>query len=164
MKFLFIALISFNSFASVYTVKSKLPYLKQVAKVSECVIRNEDFLKEIEAFPKFSFTDKTSKEVADSIRKMKSVVISSYKTKNPFSSAIATTYPSNKTTVYFNSRKNPREFKEMINTAIHEPLHLIGFSHGDNSPIGKENSVNYRVGKIAESYVEKCNKQGQRIK
>lgn len=142
--------------AEVFSQKSELPWAAQVSKVSNCIIKNEAFLKEVETFSKFTHTAKTPKEVALAIKNFRPVVVSTYKTKNPWSAAIATTYSSDKTTVYFNTRKNPRPLPAMVNTAFHEGLHLNGFSHGNNSPKGKENSVNYRVGKIAEKYVEVC--------
>jgi hypothetical protein len=154
--FLFSLLIAINVHAAPYSVKSSLKWVKQLADVSNCVIKNEEFLKEVEAFPKYDFTTKTSKEVAQAYRSSAPSVISTYKTKNPWSKAIATTYTGDSKTIYLNLRKNPRPLKEMVNTAIHERGHGLGFSHGDNSSWGKENSVNYRVGLIAEKYVEKC--------
>lgn len=140
----------------VYTAKSSLGYIQKVALVANCVIQNEEFLKEVGAFKKFTFTDKTPLDVMNSLKGFSPVVISTYKTKNPFTKVIATTYASDKTTIYFNTRMNPRDMSSMINTAIHEGLHLSGYSHGDNSSIGKEDSVNYRVGTIAEKYTAKC--------
>jgi hypothetical protein len=44
----------------------------------------------------------------------------------------------------------------MVNTALHECSHLAGYTHGDNSPVGKENSVPYWVGSKAEEVAVKC--------
>jgi UDP-glucose 6-dehydrogenase len=138
-----------------FVTNSSLQYMKDVVRVSNCVVANPEFLKEVEAFPKFTFTDKTSKEVADSLRNLKEIMLSTYRPKNPFSKAIATTFAGDPF-VYFSTRKNPREMKYMLNTSFHEALHLVEFSHGDNSPIGKEDSVNYMVGTIAEKYSKAC--------
>jgi hypothetical protein len=140
---------------NVFIARSSLDYIKKVASVTNCVIKNEDFLKEVESFPKYTFTTKTPKEVADSLRNMKTVTLSTFQTKNPFSAAIASTING---TVYFNTRRNPRTMNEMLNTSIHEGLHVNGYSHGDNFPKGKEDSVNYRVGMIAEKYLSKCSR------
>lgn len=140
----------------VFSTKSTLQWMKDTARIGNCVINNQAFLKEVEAFPKFTFTDKSSKEVADSLRNAKPVVLSTYRTKNPWSSVIATTW-ANDQTVYFNTRRNPRPMPELLNTSCHEGLgHLQGWSHGDNSPVGKEDSVPYRLGAICEKYEEKC--------
>lgn len=139
----------------VFVADSSLDYVQQVVKVANCVIKNEAFLKDVEAFPKYDFTTMTSKEVADTLRNFKAVTVSTYRTKNPWSAAIATTW-ANDPTVYLNTRKNPRPMPEMLNTAFHEGLHVNGFAHGDNYPNGKESSVNYKVGSIAEKYAEVC--------
>jgi prolyl-tRNA editing enzyme YbaK/EbsC (Cys-tRNA(Pro) deacylase) len=130
--------------------------MQNLAMVSNCVIKNEEFLKEVESVKKFTHTTKTSREVADSLRSAKPVKLSTYKTKSPFSKVIATTYKSDRTHVYFNLRKNPRKMESLVNTSFHEALHLLGHSHGDNSPIGKSQSVPYLIGKIAETYAQGC--------
>lgn len=140
----------------IFTTSSSLQWMKDLAKSADCVIRNEQFLKEVELFPKYTHTTKTPKEVADSLRAPKPVILSTYRTKNPLSKVIATTYNNDRTHVYFNLRKNPRAIKGMLNTSIHEKTHLLGHSHGDNSSIGKGDSVPYRLGKIAEKYSEIC--------
>jgi hypothetical protein len=144
----------------VFTTNSSLPYMAEVARISNCIVNNEAFLKEVETFPKFTHTDKTPAQVAESLRNPKPVVLSTYRTKNPFSSAIATTFSGDPTTVYFNTRKNPRPMPEMVNTSCHEGLgHIQGFGHGDNYPSGKEDSQPYRVGSICEKYVSACEKE-----
>ena len=140
---------------TVLTAKSKLTWPHEVARVANCVINTEAFIQEVAAFPKYTYTDKTPAQVAQALREVSPVVIRTYATKNPFSTVTATTYVSDPGTVYFNTRRNPRAMKPMVNTAIHEGLHPE-FGHGDNSPVGKEDSVNYRVGSIAEKYVEAC--------
>lgn len=141
----------------VFTADSSLDYIHEVVRISNCVINNEEFLKEVEAFPKYDYTDKTSKQVADSLRNPKPVIVSTYRTKSPWSSVIATTYSSDPTTIYFNTRRNPREMKDMIETSCHEGLgHIQGYGHGDNSEYGKENSVPVMLGTICGKYAETC--------
>jgi len=137
-----------------FSFKSSLPYIAEVARVSNCVINNEAFLKEVESFPKYTFTDLSPAQVGKILRNFKPVTISTYKYWS--SKVIATTYAKDRTTLYFNTKANPRKMPAMINTAFHEGLHLNGTSHGDNSSKGKEDSVNYRVGDISEKYVPGC--------
>jgi hypothetical protein len=138
--------------------KSSLPYIAEVAKVSNCIINNDDFVKEVEVYPKFTHTALAPAQVAERLKALAPVVVTTYQTKNPWSNVIATTYSSDRVNLYFNTRKNPRDMKHMVNTSFHEALHLNGFSHGDNSPVGKGESVNYRVGLMAEKYVKECQK------
>jgi len=140
----------------VFTCKSSLPWLVDLTRIANCLANNQDFINEVKTYPKFTHTDKTSTDVANSLESMQGYVISTYKTKSPFSSVIATTYKNDKKTLYLNLRKNPRRLEDMVNTVLHESLHLAGYSHGDNSPKGKEESVNYKVGSLVEKYVGVC--------
>ena len=116
---------------------------------------DKEFQNELSAIEKFDFSDDNGSQVLEKLMS-NSKTITTYRTKNPFSKAIATTYSTDKENMYLNTRKNPREYKFMINTVVHEFLHLVGYSHNDNNPIGKENSVNYYVGSLAEKYSKGC--------
>lgn len=141
----------------IFYSKSSLPWVKELINKANCVVNSQDFLNEVKAWPKFTYSDATGEDVYKSILNLHKVNVETYQTKNPWSKAIATTYAGVNDTVFLNTRRNPRDMKYMINTVLHEPLHLVGYSHGDNSPAGKENSVNYRVGSIAEKYADSCN-------
>lgn len=141
---------------TVFISKSRLEWLIEAARISNCVIGKKDFLDEVENFKGYTYTDKTPEQIVYVFKNPSTVYLSSYKTTNPFSSVVATTYSNDKENIYFNLRKNPRTKKAHVNTVIHEALHLWGFSHGDNYSKGKENSVNYKVGEIAEKYVDEC--------
>ena len=57
-------------------------------------------------------------------------------------------------TAYFNEFKLHRKSCSQINTLVHEYMHFVGYSHGDNSPEGKENSVPYYFGNRAQELCE----------
>ncbi|MFL5785011.1 MAG: hypothetical protein ACJ76H_10400 [Bacteriovoracaceae bacterium] len=57
-------------------------------------------------------------------------------------------------TAYFNELKLERNECQLINTLVHEYMHFVGYSHGDNSPVGKENSVPYYFGNRAQELCE----------
>lgn len=140
----------------VFSTASKNESLKHSVKIANCVVRSESFLKELSRFPKYDFTTSTPDEVEQAFRKIKSIKVATYQTKNPWSKALATTYASDRETVWINSRQLPRDLPSLVNTLIHEGSHLIGFSHGDNSPVGKQKSVPYGVGEIAERHITPC--------
>lgn len=139
----------------VFNYKSKLTWVSDLTKVANCTVNLDSFQQRVIKIKSFDFTDANGEQVIKSLM-AKTCTIRTYKTKNPFSKAIATTYRSNAVDLYLNLRKNPREVLRMVNTVIHECLHNAGFSHGDNSSIGKENSVNYKVGLIAQKEGVKC--------
>lgn len=152
---LFLFLIFATNAQSKIQVKSTLHWMSNLGSVADCVIANPGFRSEVSAIQKFDYSKRTGVQVIEDLSRMKDVAISTYKTKNPFSKTIAYTYGGART-VYFNTRKNPRDKKEMVNTVIHESTHIVGYGHGDNSSKGKENSVPYKVGSIAEKFVGAC--------
>jgi hypothetical protein len=140
----------------VFTSNTTIESLQKAIKVANCVVRSESFLKEIGSYAKYDYTDMSPNDVESAFRNIKPIRVGTYRTKNPYSKVYATTYASDRETIWINTRKLPRPTQELTNTFIHEGSHLIKFSHGDNSPIGKSNSVPYGVGAIAEKHVAGC--------
>jgi hypothetical protein len=146
--------------APIFTAKSSLKWPHEVARVASCVVRHPGFLAEVAAHPGYTYTDKTPMEVAESFRTMHPVLIRTYKTANPWSKAIAYRAPKEPQSIYFNTRKQPRDMASNANTSTHEALHCLGFGHGDNditkNTAQKKLSAPYGVGAIAEKYVKDC--------
>lgn len=140
-------------YREVFTTKSSLKWVQGAVAVSNCVINNEEFLSEVENYPKFTYTDKTPKQVAELLRSAPPAIVSTY--KKSFTKAIAYRNVGSNV-IYLNTAKNPRVMSAIVNTAAHELAHIAGLGHGDNSPRGKQESAPYRVGKIAERYSETC--------
>jgi len=135
-------------------VKSSLPWVSELASKTKCVLLNNEFQNELKSIEKFDMSEANGGQVLDKMLQTESF-ISTYKTKNAFSSAIATTYK-NDNTLYLNTRKNPRPMPQMVNTVCHEHSHVAGFSHGDNNPKGKEKTVPYYIGDLCEKHSTKC--------
>jgi hypothetical protein len=140
----------------IYSTSSSLKSIQDAVKVMNCLIKSESFLKAVGSSGGYDYTDKSPSMVEESLRSIHPIKVSSYKTKSPFSRVLATTYKSDRSTLYINTRKLPRSLPSLVNTITHESTHLIGFSHGDNSSVGKDKSVPYLVGDIAEKYVTEC--------
>lgn len=134
-----------------FDAKSSLKWPHETAKAANCVTNDKEFIDALRSIEKFDYSDDTGIDVYNKLMEIKAT-IRTYKTKNPFSKAIATTYKSNKSDVYFNRRKNPRPMQFMVNTACHERTHLGGYSHGTNSSKGKENSIPYFIGSLCQKY------------
>lgn len=140
-----------------FSTSSELSWLKEAVAVANCVFTKETFFKEIESFPRFTHANGLSpKEVAQEVRKSKSVKIEIFRPKYPLSKMVATTFNDKPDTVFLNKYKHPREIRSLVNTLMHERLHWMGFSHDGNPSVGKQDSANYRVGTIAEKFVEEC--------
>lgn len=126
-----------------------------VVKKANCVVTHQKFIDAVSSIDKFDYSDKNGKQVIADLQKAR-CGIRAYRTRNPWSKVLATTYSSDREFFYYNMRNNPRALKFMVNTAIHECTHLIGYGHGSNSSVGKGGSVPYGVGKIAEDTVQYC--------
>lgn len=144
-----------ESKANEFTVKSSLSYLQDVAVVAKCVTTHPEFLAEVAAHGQFDYTKDSSELIAQNIKKPTNIIISTYKKR--FTKSIAYRNVGSNV-LYFNTMKNPRVMRDMVNTLIHESMHIKGYGHGDNSPKGKGNSVPYSLGNISEKYVDRCNK------
>lgn len=141
--------------ASIFHTELKTQWVNDLVRTANCVINHAEFVSSLKAKVAFDYSDETGTNVYTRLEKA-SCGIRLYATKNPFSSAIATTYATDRKFFYLNTRKNPRPMPSMVNTAIHECTHLVGYTHGDNSPVGKENSVPYWAGDQAEKIAVKC--------
>ena len=158
MKILITTVFFYISFthASITAITPE-PWLKIVAIKANCVLKREEFLNEVKLYPKFTHTNNTSSKVAEDLRALPEIKVATYKSKNPFTKAVATTYPKEKNKIYLNLRHNPRPVDDMVATLCHESTHVLGYSHGDNNPAGKENSVPYKVQTICVKFLQLCN-------
>ena len=136
----------------VFKISSSLLYLEEVVRISEYILSDEEFLNEVSKVKKFSSTNLKGVDVVLSISIGPVATVSSYKTLNPWSSVTA--YTTGKM-IKFNTRNNPRSINSMVNTLIHEYMHVLGFHHSGNSSKGNQESIPYMVGDISETYVTK---------
>lgn len=101
---------------------------------------------------KFDFSDATPDSIRERVRAGFTINITTYKpTWGRFSKAIA--YHSNGW-VYLSTYFLNRPDCDIINTLVHEPMHYLGYSHGGNSPDGKDYSVPYWMGDRAQELCE----------
>lgn len=135
---------------SFFELRSKLSYLPEVVRIADLVILDKDFQKEIEQIESFKDSKENGYQVVSKMLSPIKAVVSSYKSKNPYSSTTAYTVEDR---VYFNTRNNPRRISEMVNTAIHERLHVLNYHHKGNSWRKNQDTVPYKVGNISEKYV-----------
>lgn len=151
-------------FGTRFVPASKLNDVKNVIKFFDLIIDSTLCEAILKSDVKFSHTDKTKEQVVDQIRKATSVMKYGAVYLRVYYSPwwnisqrrvvantqfVAGTYEISFNTRNFNFKNTP----SAVNTLVHEFLHVIGFSHGDNSPKGKEFSVPYFVGNLAEKIV-----------
>jgi hypothetical protein len=138
------------------------PKLHRAASLAESILNNPEFHAEIVKESHFSYTDHTPFKVLHKIRveieakngrRNELVSVDTYRPAWPWSAAIAKTV---KGRISLNERKIPSMSElEYVGTLVHEFMHVIGYGHGNNSPKGKEQSVPYRVGKLAYLFAKR---------
>ena len=159
MKIIVLALLmwSSNTQAFNYKIQSKLKYFPEVVRVTNCVLANEQFLSEVSLVAKFTSSSHNGYQVVDKIKDSfdKPVVILTER-RARWSTVLARRVDEY---VIFNTRKNPRSVPEMVNTLVHESLHVAGYGHEYNYSPARNLSVPYYVGDIAEEYTQDCLKE-----
>lgn len=136
-----------------FELKSSLYYLPEVIKVTDCVIELKEFQDEVRAIKSFTSSKENGAQVVEKILSPKKAVIRHYL---KLSAKVTAKTVSGE--VYWNRYKkiNPRPLPKMVNTGMHERLHVLGYNHDGNKARINQESVPYKVGDIAEKYVKKC--------
>jgi hypothetical protein len=123
----------------------------------------DDFYDEISSHPSFTHDDDgyMPKIISEILKADQSeVMVRTYKSKWRWSKANAYVSPKFKDTLFYNSRKLWRLRVDIINTVVHECVHVAdhndnnktNFGHGDNKSKGKDNSAPYWIGNLAGKY------------
>ena len=124
----------------------------------------------IEDFPKLDteYTNQDKEKIifyVDSFYNSFKVNVQTYRPWNPWSAAYATTYTGNYNLIKLNSRKLNRSLASICGTIAHEWGHCLEyyvksinkevyFNHGDNSPVGKDYTFQYLLGRRVKRYID----------
>ena len=140
---------------SFYKVESTLDWIKEAVRITNCVTIQKDFHAEILAVEKFEHYSGSNQAIVDSLLSDKVAVIGTYSKR--FTKARAyRNVGTNK--IWLNRAKIFKADKDLINTNIHERLHVLGYGHKGNNrnKYNNINSVPYKVGSMSEKYYERC--------
>lgn len=100
---------------------------------------------------KFDYTEEQIEDVVERLKNPKYMRLRSF---SPAPENMHVLAYQSEGAAYLNRYKTERHACSMINTLVHEYMHFIGYSHGDNDATGKENSVPYFFGQRAEELCE----------
>lgn len=160
IKILVLMMFSLNlAYATFYPSKGSPAWQIGLSKTANCVISNPAFLIEVSTIPKFDYSNDSGLEVSLSLQKDIKAHLTTYKPKIwNWNSRVIAYRNVGSNIIYFNVRKNPRSSESMTNTCTHELLHLLGYDHNGNGPEGdgRQFTVNYYIGRLAEKYVKDC--------
>lgn len=123
--------------------------VSESARKASRVLSDPTFIQKIAEWPVFDFTTATSQMVADRIRDTLEIDISVGFYYKIFTRAIA--YEQNNA-VYFNTRKESYGAGSVGNV-VHETMHALGYAHNGNAAAGNENTVPYRLGEWASTWI-----------
>ena len=102
---------------------------------------------------KFDMSNCNKRYIAQELNSYPNIInIKFYKPFWPWSKALA--YVNDDKTIYLNSRKLNRSIPSISGSIAHEVIHIldnrykeVSMGHGNNSPINKENTAPYWIGK-----------------
>tara|TARA_R110000868_G_scaffold268180_1_gene527408 strand:+ start:1642 stop:2055 length:414 start_codon:yes stop_codon:yes gene_type:complete len=119
--------------------------------------KDEKFLFKLGTIQKFNYAYDSGHDVRVKIFNSDIVMnIVPYKTKLPWSKAIG--YASGDT-IYVNTRKLDLPLADRVENFMHEPMHLLGYSHkGNYNNEFNRGTVPYRVAEIFRKYLESIGK------
>src|SRR5690606_6408582 len=83
----------------VYDYVSSLQWVKKLSEASNCTLKKKSFKDRVESVLSFDYSNDNGKQVYSKLVAHKCTA-RTYRTKNPWSSVIATTYSSNKKDFY----------------------------------------------------------------
>lgn len=126
------------------------------------LLKDPDFFDRIRDHPRFDMSTALPSQIADQMERSEIVVsVILYKSKWPWSKALAFEDDRYPRTVFLNERRLNRSLGSICATIVHECVHALDsmvedqrFGHGDNDPNGKENTAPYWIGDLAEEMVD----------
>jgi hypothetical protein len=125
--------------------------------------------KDVKFDPLFTSKTLTMPILVDVIKSIEVTInVKQYKGKPKVYGYYSGKYPDD-INVNINSLKN-RTVESVAGTALHEGLHFIdrkcidyNFGHGDNSSVGKQNTVPYLVGNLFKNYLTRLDKNKNKM-
>lgn len=138
-----------------YKNESSLDWITESIEIANCVTKKKEFHQEILDNGKFEHYDGLNQHIIDMLISETPAIVGTYYKK--FSKARAyRNIGSNK--IWLNRAKISNSDEDLLNTMLHERLHVLGFGHKGNSRNKYNNidSVPYKVGSISEKYYQYC--------
>ncbi len=140
-----------------FNIKMDDKTIRQAAALVERHYDDYKFLDLVSNSTSFNYTKDRGFVVADKIfNGIIGMNIVPYKTWSPWSKVIG--YAKGNT-IYVNTRKLDLPLKDRVENFMHEPLHLLGYSHkGNSNNEFNRNTVPYRVASVFVKYLESIGK------
>jgi hypothetical protein len=140
-----------------FNIKMDDKTIHEAAGLVEKHYKDSAFLRRVGEIEKFSYSATKGFDVVNKLQASSIVMtITPHKTKWPWSKVIG--YASGNT-IYINTRKLDLPLKDRVENFMHEPLHLLGYSHkGNANNEFNRGTVPYKVASIFVKYLESIGK------
>ena len=149
-----------------FKYEGNIEQVRDAAKKANDLLNNDNFINSIKAKSHFDMATCNGLRIVQNINFHKNaplsvIVVKTYKSKNPFSSAYGYFSPSKPDHVFLNTRKLNRSIGSITSSLIHEMIHYLdykdpihSFGHGENDPIGKNNTAPYWIDNVAQAIID----------
>lgn len=135
--------------------------IKKAVDRANKITSDSDFYLTIKHQPDFTFTDVSPAVISENIKMYNyRIVVKDY--WKPFAFAFAYFTPADPDSIYINRAKLGRPTNSVVNTIVHEGVHVVDnwnkmldYGHGSNSPEDKELSAPYWIGGLAQRFANK---------
>jgi predicted SprT family Zn-dependent metalloprotease len=141
---------------SYYVNESSLEWVSKLIDVTDCTTKLDSFHKDIIDNNKYEHYEGSNEKIVKDLKSDVKAHVGTYYKR--FTRARAyRNVGSNK--IWLNRAKISGKIDvDLVNTMIHERLHVLGYQHKGNNKYKYNNveSVPYKVGKISEKYSQEC--------
>lgn len=147
-----------------FEYKGNIKSIKEATAAANELFYNSHFTDTIAAKESFDMSTAKPSYIATSIRNTSNVKtnVKTYRSRNPWSRAIAYFTANRPNDINLNTRKLNRTKGSIVATLWHERIHQLDnldpvhyYGHGNNSPRGKQNTAPYWIDNLAQSIIDK---------
>ena len=150
-------------YSSFYVNKDTRSWVGDVIKTANCITINKNFHKDILSHGSYEHYTGSNKAIVKSLLSNKVATVGTYYKKYsvwPKRTSVRAYRNIGSNKIYINrANVSNKADANLVNTFIHERLHVLGYGHKGNKKYkyNNINSVPYAVGAKSEKYFKQCN-------
>lgn len=143
-----------------FVYNGNISKLIKATELANKLYNNEHFYLEIENKDAFDMSTVSGFYISGKIKESENMTINvkTYRSRNPWSSALGYFTSSRPTDINLNTRRLNRSVESIVATFWHEKIHMLdnfdlkqSYGHGSNNPTGKQNTAPFWVDNLAQT-------------